>query len=60
MSEAQLISEARQYMAECNYDSGADEAEAAAMVAEMTDSQVKRAIQRRYDGGWAQFARDCE
>ena len=49
---AGLISEARSWLADCGW---ADEPDFAAM----TDEQIRRGVQRHYDGGWAQFVSDA-
>jgi len=51
MDEAQLIAEARGWIADCTW---ADDVNVKALSTE----QVKRGIQRHYDGGWAQFVKD--
>jgi hypothetical protein len=47
-----LISEARGWLSDLQW---ADEPDFAAM----TDYQVRRGVERHYDGGWAQFASDA-
>ena len=51
MDEAQLISEARGWVADCEWG---DEFE----VNELTAEQIKRGINRHYDGGWRAFVAD--
>ena len=46
-----VYSEARAWIADCTW---ADEVD----VASLTDDQVKRGVQRHYDGGWAGFIAD--
>jgi len=50
-SEAQLLHDARGWIADCCWADDFD-------VSELTDAQVKSGIQRHYDGGWPQFAAD--
>ena len=47
-----LISEARAWLADLEW---ADEPDFAAM----TDEQIRRGVQRHYDGGWAGFVADA-
>ena len=51
MSETQLIAEARDWIADCTWADDFDPYE-------LTPEQVKRGIQRHYDGGWAAFVQD--
>ena len=49
MDEAQLISEARGWVADCQWQDETDH---------LTDAQIKRGIERHYDGGWRAFVAD--
>jgi hypothetical protein len=51
MTEEQMISEARGWVADCEW---ADDFE----VDELTAEQIKRGIERHYDGGWRAFVAD--
>lgn len=48
----QLLREARAWIADCTW---ADDIDAYSL----TGDQVRRGVQRHYEGGWAAFAADC-
>ena len=55
MTELELIAEARAWVAECIWADLEPED-----VADLTDAQIRRGVNRTYDGGWQQFVRDCD
>jgi hypothetical protein len=54
MTEAKLIKEAREWVAECMWREDPEELD------ELTDAQIKRGVNRHYDGGWSGFIRDMQ
>lgn len=49
MTEAQLITEARGWVADCEWQDETNH---------LTDAQIKAGVNRHYVGGWAQFVAD--
>ena len=49
MNEAQLIAEARGWVADCQWQDD---------TSDLTDAQIKRGIDRHYYGGWRAFVAD--
>jgi hypothetical protein len=56
LSEAELMAEARSWVAECQWREDPEYLE------DLTDDEIRRGVNRHYDGGWQQFASDanCE
>lgn len=53
LKEDDLIREAREWVAECSWKEDPEEIE------EYSDAEIKRGVNRHYEGGWCQFVFDC-
>lgn len=52
-----MIKQAREWLLDC-ISSFANVEDEEQIIAELSDIQVMRAVERTYDGGWRQFLRD--
>lgn len=55
LGEIELISAAREWVSECTWADLEPED-----VDDLTDDEIKRGVERYYDGGWQGFVRDCQ